>query len=88
MGSHGPINWQYSVLPITTGAGGVVTTRTVKDERGLSQLPIIWLAYTVYTPTMLVLITGAIILPTPPVGPVYHNTVPVEMVRNGINGVP
>ena len=43
-GTTGPMCWQYCVVPETGGAGGVVVTFTVMDERGLSQLPMIWLA--------------------------------------------
>jgi hypothetical protein len=50
----------------------------LKESLGLSQLPILILAYTVYRPGTVVLIVGGVVVPVPPVAVAYHSMVVVE----------
>ena len=71
-GTNGPTLSQYCNIPVTSGAGGVVRTRTVKWPRGLSQLPTMILAYTVYKPGTDVLIVDGVVVLVPPVAVAYQ----------------
>ena len=78
-------------MPVTVGAGGVCITCTVNEVLGLSQEPIIWLDHTVVMPGIVVFITGAVVLPVPPIADVYHSTVApgkTPLTTNGTNGIP
>src|SRR5579872_1326111 len=85
-GTNGPMNWQYCVPPVTAGAGGVVVTRTESVPRKLSQLPIFWVAHTRYNPTIVVGMTGAVVVDTPPTADGYQSTVEVGNNPVTVNG--
>jgi len=67
---------------LTEGAAGVAKTFTVIAARGLSPHAPVCVTYQVVLPAVVVDGVGAVALPVPPVGTVYHNK-PVPVAVSG-----